>query len=189
MRTAVLVALVLLVSLPAVAQEKMEMPAGIRGEFIGQLMFAQSRLLDLEQAIPQNLFTWRPAEGVRSVSEVFLHTAFGNYMFLKAIGAKVPATWEMDPTKWEAQTTDKDKIAEVLKKSFADAVEGVKAMPDKDLDRMIKMFGMDFTVRNFTVTMIAHMHEHLGQAIAYARMNGVVPPWSAQQQQQESKEN
>jgi hypothetical protein len=67
-------------------------------------------------------------------------------------------------------------------------VEGVKAMPDKDLDRMIKMFGMDFTVRNFSVTMIAHLHEHLGQAIAYARMNGVVPPWTAQQQQQESKE-
>ena len=191
MRKALLVGLAVLVAIPVLAQEGKEMPAGIRGELIGQLMFVQGRILELEGAFPQELFSWRPAEGVRSVSEVFLHTAFGNYVFLSSAGYKIPedANWEMNPPKWDTQTTDKDAIAAVIKKSFDAAMAAVKTMPEKDLDRMIKVFGMDFTIRNFSVTMIAHLHEHLGQAIAYGRMNGVVPPWTAKQQQEESKQN
>ena len=191
MRKALLLALAALVALPALAQEGKDMPSGIRGEFIGQLMFAQSRILDLEQAFPQKLYTWRPAEGIRSVSEVFLHMASSNYLLLKACGYTIPAHAgsEGEGEKWAKMTTDKEKIAELIKKSFDAAIVGVKTMPEKDLDRMIKMFGMEFTIRNFTVSMIAHLHEHLGQAIAYARMNGVVPPWTAKQQQAETKEN
>ena len=191
MRTVLLLALAALVALPALAQEGKDMPAGIRGEFIGQLMFAQSRILDLEQAFPQELYTWRPAEGIRSVSEVFLHIASSNYLMLKACGYPIPADagFDGEGEKWDTMTTDREKIAEVIRESFDAAIAGVKTMPEEDLDRMIKMFGMEFTIRNFTVSMIAHLHEHLGQAIAYARMNGVVPPWSAMQQQQESKEN
>jgi uncharacterized damage-inducible protein DinB len=187
MRRALLFALVLVVAVPALAQEKMEMPRGIRAELISQLMFAQSRLLDLEGAFPQKDFTWRPAEGVRSVSEAFLHAAGSNYLTLKACGYKVPAgvgdDWEND--SWEKMTTDKAKIADVIKKSFDAIIEGVKTMPEKDFDRQISMFGMDFTIRNFMISMIAHLHEHLGQEIAYARMNGVVPPWTAKQQMQQ----
>jgi uncharacterized damage-inducible protein DinB len=190
MRKSLLLGLVMILALPVLAQDMKDMPKGIRGELVGQLMFAQSRLLDLEGAFPQKLFTWRPAEGIRSVSEAFLHTAASNYMTLKACGYKIPADagFDGDAKKWESMTTDKAKIAEVIKKSFDAAIAGVKAMPEKDLDRMIKMFGMDFTIRNFWITMVGHLHEHLGQEIAYARMNGVVPPWTAKQQEEESKQ-
>ena len=189
MRKAIMLGMVTFLALPLLAQEKMDMPAGIRGEFIGQLMFAQSRILELEQAFPQKLYTWRPAEGIRSVSEVFLHIAGSNYLTLKACGYEIPADagYEGESSKWDEMTTDKEKIAGAIKKSFDAAIAGVKAMPEKDLDRMIKMFGMDFTIRNFMISMIAHLHEHLGQSIAYARMNGVVPPWTAKQQQQEKE--
>ena len=40
------------------------------------------------------------------------------------------------------------------------------------------MFGNATTHRGVLVTVLSHLHEHLGQSVAYARMNGVVPPWS-----------
>ena len=188
MRIIAAVTLMLCTILPLQAQPEpgMAMPDGIRGEIIGQLLFAQGRILDLEGAFPQNTFTWRPAEGVRSVSELFLHTAFGNYVFLSASGYEIPADagFEMNRQKWDTATTDKEEIASAIRKSFDAAIAAVRTMPEEDLDRTVKVFGMEMTVRNFMVTMVAHLHEHLGQGVAYARMNGVVPPWTAKASQE-----
>ena len=59
----------------------------------------QKKILSLEDAIPQDKFKWRPAPGVRSVSEAFLHIAYGNYGFTKAATGKEPPAdvgWETD---------------------------------------------------------------------------------------------
>ena len=149
-------------------------------EFLGQMEFVKGRLIDLEQAMPQAKATWRPSEGVRSVSEVYLHTAFGNYLFLKFSGLGVPddIKEQMDAPKWEKQTMDKAKIKQIMERSFADISKASKKLTVADLEKTIHVFGTDMSVRNFMMTMLSHLHEHLGQAIAYARINGVVPPWS-----------
>ena len=115
----------------------------------------------------------RPAEKVRSMSEVFLHVAFGNYIITKMMGFEPPAEakFSMDIEKWDTQTTDMGKIDDILRASF-DHVRGVaKKMSAADLEKKMNLFGMEMTWRNGLISTLDHMHEHLGQSIAYARMN------------------
>ena len=79
---------------------------------------------------------------------------------------------------WDTQTTDKTEIIEILNQSFATHKERVAAFTEEDLNREVEIFGMKMSVRNFSISMIGHAHEHLGQSIGYARINGVTPPWS-----------
>lgn len=152
-------------------------------EFVGQVVFVQGRLVDLANAVPQENYTWRPEEGVRSISEVYLHAAFANYICVTVSGGTVPKEigFEMDFSKanaWETQTTDKTEILEKLNESFTILKERVSVLTQEDLDREVEVFGMKMSTRNFIISMIGHAHEHLGQSVAYARINGVTPPWS-----------
>ena len=147
-------------------------------DMIGQLDRVKGQVVALENAIPQDKFTWRPGEGVRSVSEVYLHIAGSNYFIVGFTGVKPPASSKID----EKGTTDKTKIADALKTSFDWTKEAVSKFSDADLDKEIQMFGMKTSVRNALLVLLSHIHEHLGQSIAYARTNGVVPPWTEEQQ-------
>jgi hypothetical protein len=44
--------------------------------------------------------------------------------------------------------------------------------------KQVSMFGQSFTGQQAWLLATVHLHEHLGQGIAYARVNGIVPPWS-----------
>jgi uncharacterized damage-inducible protein DinB len=152
-------------------------------ELVGQVDFAKGRILQLEEAVPDSAYEWRPAEGVRSVSEAYLHMAFANYMTISVSGGQVPkeSGFVMDFAKikeWDTQTTEKAKIKQILDQSFEALKARISTINDSDLNRETEVFGTKMTVRNFLISMIAHCHEHLGQSIAYARMNGIVPPWS-----------
>ena len=152
-------------------------------EFVGQIEFVQGRITQLAAAVPQSAYEWRPEEGVRSVSEVYLHVAFANYLTVTITGGTVPeaAGFVMDFNKahdWDTQTTDKTEILEKVNESFATLKERINSLTEEDLNREVEAFGMKMTVRNFIITMIGHTHEHLGQSIAYARTNHVTPPWS-----------
>jgi len=175
---------------PAFGQEGSgQMMNGFLKDFIDQVDFVQGEILSLEGAMPAEKAGWRPMEGVRSVSEVYLHIAGGNYLMCKLMGTEPPAdvNFSMDMKKWDAQTTDMAKISEMLKASF-DHVRGMaKKMSAADLDKQIEFFGRMTSMRSAMISALNHMHEHLGQSIAYARMNHVVPPWSAAQQEQEKK--
>jgi uncharacterized damage-inducible protein DinB len=149
-------------------------PAGIRGDVLAQLDDAAGKLQQLAQAIPQDKFTWRPGAGVRSVSEVLMHVGGGNYYILTFAGIK-HAEGAMGGEK---SVTDKAQVLEQLRRSFDFARAAIRAMPDADLDKPTTMFGQSTTYRNVILTTATHAHEHLGQLIAYARMNSVVPPWS-----------
>jgi uncharacterized damage-inducible protein DinB len=177
----VIVALVSLASRSSQAQEKTKLPDGIRGEMLMNAGGVESKVLGLVDAMPQDKFTWRPEEGVRSVSEVFLHIAGSNYMFPAfAGGSKAPDG--LDLRKLEDSTTDKATIADIVKKSFASFKENLTNLSDADLNKTGKIFGMEMTYRAIYLLALTHMHEHLGQSIAYARTNHVVPPWTAAQQ-------
>jgi uncharacterized damage-inducible protein DinB len=157
--------------LPAFAQ----LPAGLRGDVIKELDAVEKKFVGLAQAMPQEKYTWRPAEKVRSVSEVFVHIAGANFMIPAAIGIKPPAGLTRD---MEKTITDKTQVVAKIQESFAHLRKGVMDTPDSDLDKPIKLFGRDSTVRGALFIMSNHLHEHLGQSIAYARTNGVTPPWS-----------
>jgi uncharacterized damage-inducible protein DinB len=152
---------------------------GFRAEYLGQLAYVEKQIMDLAAAVPQEKYSWRPGEGVRSVGEVYAHIAGGSYFLLTFVGVKMPAG--MDP-EMEKNQTDKGKIAEMLRQSFSLVRQTVTDMPDASLEKETEMFGRKTTYRDALVTEMNHLHEHMGQSIAYARMNGVVPPWTAAQQ-------
>ena len=191
LRIAMLFALVALLCAGLSAQEKKSAPAsGFQGEFTTLISQVQGQIMDLEAAIPQEKMNWRPAEGVRSIGEVYLHLSWANYFVLKLAGYAPPADadFAMDAKKWEGQTSDKAKIASIMKRSFEHVVATGAAVSNADLEKKVNVFGTEMSVRAALMVTLSHLHEHLGQSIAYARSNGVVPPWTAAQQKKEAEQ-
>ena len=150
-------------------------PAGLRGDLIAQFDDAATKLVQLAEAIPQDKYTWRPGAGVRSVSEVFMHVVGGNYYIAGMAGAPTPAGVTEGG---ETGVTDRAQVVARLKASNDHIRAAIRAATDADLLKPATMFGRATTNRNVYLTIVTHVHEHLGQMIAYARTNGVVPPWS-----------
>lgn len=136
---------------------------------------ATQKLVDLAEAIPAEKYSWRPAEGVRSVSEVFMHVAGANYFLSTPFGQEMPegVTQEM-----EADVTEKTEVVTWLKNSIANAKQAVAAADLSQGGEKIPFFGQEMSRDTILLILVSHAHEHLGQAIAYARSNGVTPPWS-----------
>jgi uncharacterized damage-inducible protein DinB len=183
---AVLVAPAALAQAPAAAPAAALAPAtGFRAEFLGQQAYVEKEIIGLAEATPADKYGWRPAPGVRSISEAYIHIAGGNYFLLGFAGVKPPAGLDKE---MEKNVTEKSKVIDELKKSFAHVRAAIAATSDADLDKTVKFFGSDLTVRGVLLVVANHEHEHLGQSIAYARMNGVVPPWTAEQQKKIKEE-
>ena len=160
--------------------------SGVRAEFLNELNTQEQKFVQLAEAIPADKYTWRPAEGVRSVSEVFLHVAAANYNLTKVIGFPPPPGFKVQG--FDKSTTDKTRVIVTLKDSFAHMRQAVLSMPDADVEKQVDWFGAKNTYRGILLFIIRHNAEHLGQAIAYARINGVVPPWTEEQQAQQKKQ-
>ncbi len=145
---------------------------------IGERMAAnvaavEEKVIGLAEAIPEGKYGWAPSDGVRSVSEVLAHIASANHFFAARMGGDGPPA---DSRDWERTVKTTADAVEKLKGSFA-AVR--KALAEADLDKPTKLFGgQDGTVGDFGLIAVGHVHEHLGQLIAYARSNQVTPPWS-----------
>jgi uncharacterized damage-inducible protein DinB len=156
------------------------MVGGVRGSFLFQIDQAQDKLLQLANAIPAEKYAWKPGEGVRSVGEVFNHVASANYFFPTIWKSTVPMPAGIDPRTFEKEMSgDKAKTIDTLTKSFEHVRAAITAASEADLNNKINIFGHDATVRDAMLIVVTHAHEHLGQSIAYARSNGIVPPWSA----------
>jgi uncharacterized damage-inducible protein DinB len=170
--------LVAVATAPAVARQHdhgaMAMPeSGLRAELIRDLDQLEQKYVALAAAMTGH-YGWRPGDGVRSVSEVFMHVAGANFMLPSMAGIDAPAA-AAGATETEV---DPARVQELLAHSFRHARHSIAHVPDAQLDDEIRMFGRPATKRALLVLLVAHMHEHLGQAIAYARVNGVTPPWS-----------
>lgn len=169
----------ILLSLPAFAQEEAKAAAAggsVRDEILAQIADAEEKLTALAEAMPAEKLAWRPGEKVRSVGEVFMHVAGGNYFLPTFWGVKVPEG--INPRELEPSGNDKAKVLSAMKASFEHVRNAITNVPEADLGKMIKLFGKDATMRQAMMVAANHAHEHLGQSIAYARMNGVAPPWS-----------
>jgi uncharacterized damage-inducible protein DinB len=165
---------------PAQRSEPANPPAphvGYRAEFLADLDDLQRKYLDLAGAVPAEKYGWRPAAGVRSISEVYMHVAGSNYYLATFTGAKPPADIPKDFEK----ITDKTRVLAELQRSFDQLRTIALNTTDADLEKSVMLFSSPATQRRVFTTILNHLHEHLGQSIAYARMNSVVPPWSRQE--------
>jgi uncharacterized damage-inducible protein DinB len=165
--------------------------AGFKADLLGQIEYVQKQIMSLQEAVPQEKYGWRPAEGIRSVGEVYNHIAFGNYGLLSFAGYAPPQGIEISIEKaaeWDKGVTDKKGIAARLTASFEHVKAAIKNISDEELEKEINFFGNTVTIRNHLLTVLSHLHEHLGQSIAYARMNGVAPPWTAEREKEMKKE-
>jgi uncharacterized damage-inducible protein DinB len=157
---------------------------GARGEFLAEVVYYEQRYTRLAEAVPAEKYSWRPGEGVRSIGEVYAHIATANYGIARALGTPLPAG--IDPKTINAAAGDKAKTIQTLKDSFAHFRVAILAIKDADLNNAQKMFGQDTTVRGAFFLVTGHFGEHLGQSIAYARQNGIVPPWTEERMKQEA---
>ena len=160
--------------------------SGVRAEFLNELKIQEDKFLALAHAVPADKYTWRPAEGVRSFSEVLMHVAAANYNLPKVLGTPPPPGFKVQG--FDKSTTEKAKVIETLRDSFAHMRQAVLNMPDSEVETQIDWFGAKSTYRGVMLFIIRHNAEHLGQAIAYARMNGIVPPWTEEQQAKQKKQ-
>ena len=174
--TVLLPGAILAVAANAAAQQGAA-PTGVKGEMLMWIGDAESKLNQLAEAIPETKYAWRPAEGVRSVADVFMHVAGANFGIPSFWGVQPPAGFDF--RTYEKSLTAKADIQKALKESFVHMKKALTAASDADLEKPAEFFGMKTTVRGGYFLMLSHAHEHLGQSIAYARSNGVVPPWSA----------
>jgi uncharacterized damage-inducible protein DinB len=189
-----LLSLAFLVGMIARAQEKpTEKPAptlttptaGARLEFLDEVSYYEQHYERLADAIPAEKYSWRPAEGVRSIGEVYMHIVSANYGFAKMLGTPFPTS--LDPKAMMATSGDKAKVMQALKDSFAHMRTAILAIKDSELDKEIKSPRGQTTIRGSFFLISGHYGEHLGQSIAYARMIGIVPPWTVERQQREAE--
>ena len=150
-------------------------PEGIWQGYDGEWKHVSQQLIALAEATPADKFAWRPAAGVRSTSEVYMHIVMANFYLLSVTGPKMPADLKEDSEK---TVTAKADVIRWLKRSLDAVKEAHAAETPGDLNRKVHIEDRDATVDGMYLRIIVHANEHMGQLVAYARMTGVVPPWS-----------
>ncbi|MGH9602540.1 MAG: DinB family protein [Terriglobales bacterium] len=163
------------------AQQTAAPAASYNSEVMAVIEEQEKKVVSLAEAVPQEKYTWAPGEGVRNTAQIYLHIALANYAFAGFLGVKPPEGFVMKG--FDTSTTDKAKIVEHLKRSFDNLKQAVRA--STDLEKKVKVFGEETTARDAMLRAASHNGEHMGQSIAYARMSGVVPPWTAAEQAQQ----
>jgi len=149
---------------------------GLWQGYDGEWGHVSRQLIALAEAMPAEKFAWRPAQGVRSTSEVFMHIALASFYLLSVTGPKMPA--DIKAENMESAVTAKGEVVDWLKRSLEAVKNAHLALKPTDVQRKVKVNGRDSTVDAMYLRIIVHANEHMGQLVAYARMNGVVPPWS-----------
>jgi uncharacterized damage-inducible protein DinB len=163
---------------PALAQSKPVNPdyEGLWQGYDGEWHHVSYQLLTLAEATPAEKFAWRPAPGVRSTSEVYMHIVMANFGLLSPTGPKMPPDLRQDAEK---TVTSKAEVIAWLKRSLEAVKEAHLKETPEHLALKVQFEDEHATVDGMYLRIIVHANEHMGQLIAYARMSGVVPPWSA----------
>jgi hypothetical protein len=165
---------------------------GIRGELLWELEIAERQLIALAEAIPAEKYGWRPNDTTRSVSEILIHVAAGNFMLLDQIGVPPPIDiygplpaegldrlWGMvrRNDELEKSVRGKNEVTSMLTRSLAAVSKSLAQATGAELERPRHFFGEQTTVRRVYLRQLAHTHEHMGQMIAYVKFNGIATPW------------
>ena len=176
MKTRLAIALLLFVcAVPRLLPQTPDPFDGVWQGYDGEWRHTSQQLIALAEATPADKFAWRPAPGVRSTSEVYMHIVDANFYLLSATGPKMPADLKDDAEKTVTQKAD---VIAWLKRSLDAVKQAHLAETPKHLALKVKFEDHNSTVDNMYLRIIIHANEHMGQLVAYARMTGVVPPWS-----------
>ena len=160
---------------PAAAQSS---PPDFLEEFSGQFEASARKFVALAEAMPAEAYAWQPMEGVASVASVYLHIARYNYFYPEIALDVASPMGRAEYDRWEDELGEKTEVLRLLAASMDHVREVVAAMSEADLEAQTRLYGRDVGQWAVLLQLVTHMNEHLGQSIAYARMNGVVPPWS-----------
>jgi len=163
------------------AEDKTAPSYDMKPQALLDLQDMHKKMVQLATAIPADKYVWRPEAGTRSVSEVFLHVTAANHNIPSMMTGMTPdSAFKADG--FETSTTDKARIINQLDKSFDYAETAIQGMSNADFARPEKKLGPDANSGDIIYLLVVHNHEHFGQTIAYARMNGITPPWTEEAQ-------
>jgi uncharacterized damage-inducible protein DinB len=175
LRNALFLVLFVLSAASSTLAQNQKYPEGIWEGYDGEWLHVSQQLVALAEATPADKFSWRPAPGVRSTSEIYMHIVTANFYLLSVTGPKMPPEIKEDMDK---TVTSKPEVIAWLKRSL-DAVKQAHAkVTPADLQRKVHIADRNATVDGMYLRIIVHANEHMGQLVAYARMTGVTPPWS-----------
>ena len=165
---------------------------GFRGEYLWELEIAERQLTALADRFSEEQYSWKPTEKARSVSEVFVHTAAGNFMLLDLLGVPVPSdlypnvsgegrerfvTLARGNDELDRTVRTKGAVRELLVRSLSAVRGSVTNLTDAEFEQPAFFFGEQTTRRRGYLRALVHMHEHMGQLIGYIRINGLAAPW------------
>ena len=151
-------------------------PPSFKVEVLGQFESSMEKFIALAKAMPADKFAWSPGPGVMSVARVYSHVARYNYYYpTSSMGVAAPNNLGLDSLE---QMTRKADVVALLEASRAFVRTSVNKMTDEQLAKPTQLYGRTVPQWSVLLQLVAHMNEHLGQSIAYARSNNVVPPWS-----------
>jgi uncharacterized damage-inducible protein DinB len=146
-------------------------------EAVNFISFSKGKVLSLAEKFTDAQYDWRPGDGVRSTREVMMHIAGTNYFVMSAAGFTLPEG--LDPWALEKTVTARADVIKTLTESYDFLTSHLVEILDDQLGDAVKFpFPGEYTKLSAVMLAVDHCGEHLGQLIAYARMNGVVPPWS-----------
>ncbi len=145
-------------------------------QFNGQFNYSSQRLIDLAQAMPAEKFSWSPDGEAYTFERVYMHIARYNYLYPEtSLGISAPEDIDLE---YLESITGKEEVITQLERSVDHVKEVMKQMPDSKLNEEAELYGRTVNGQAVLMQLITHMSEHVGQAISYARMNDVVPPWN-----------
>ena len=158
-------------SATAFCQEQLQQEAS------GFVTFTSGKVVQLVDAVPDDKLNWAPSEGVRSFRDVFTHLVSANYMFGSTLGATIPSHVNIQTLGSDLQT--KDQIKKALTDSYDFAIAAIRNTKSESFSTKVEYpFPGEYTKMSSILILLSHSTEHLGQLIAYSRMNGIVPPWN-----------
>lgn len=157
----------------------------LKAQALLDLQGINKKCVELAQALPADKLTWRPSTDTRSFAEVFLHVAGERYGFLSLLGATPPAGFK--PGAFDKSTTDRDRIVQELNQSWDFTSKTIGGISNADFAKLLPKLGPQANEGDVVYLLVADAHEHLGQLVAYARQNGITPPWTAEAQKKKAE--
>lgn len=172
-RTFIAFGFAVLLAAPVAAQNT---APDVRDEALFHFEQSMDKIVQLSHAMPESLYTWSPMDGVMPVAQVYMHIARYNYLYLsRELGLPLPPHIDMSTME---EITDKATVTRMVEESVDYVRHSLSAMDADKVSAMTTQYGRDVSGWAVLFALVAHMNEHVGQSVAYARMNGIVPPWS-----------
>ena len=140
----------------------------------------RKKFMALAKAVPADKLTWRPMEGARSFREVFAHIAAEGNTETAMFGRPLPAgsLADFDAEEARLKKLPNDQLIAVMDQAMQRLSTTLGGLSRATINTPIRYYGQSTLPRVAATYTLNDLHEHLGQLVAYARMNSIIPPWT-----------